>query len=163
MNRRALCIRRAVKKGGRKADIKASKIASRVGRNFKVHCWRVRQRRKRSLWSGKQRQVGSCLLGEQFKLHKKCTRSHLISLALDGSLRGSTSVIWVSFAYCLAGTSGTMVPGALSVSLWTVEASKNSEISWNTYKKAQSTEAFQTTTIIKAALGGAKPFGIVLL
>jgi hypothetical protein len=85
-------------------------------REFGFDDFRVRQRRKRSVWSGKQRQVGSCLLGEQFKLHKESTRSHLICLALDGSLRGSTSVIWVSFACSLAGTSGTMVPGGLSVS-----------------------------------------------
>ena len=80
------------------------------------HCWHVRKRGKRSLWSGKQRQLRSCLLDEQLKLQKESTRSHLISLALDGSLGGSTGVIWISFTCSVAGSSGTMVPGGLSVS-----------------------------------------------
>jgi len=35
---------------------------------------------------------------------KQLKESHLISLALDGSLGGSTGVIWVSFACSVAGT-----------------------------------------------------------
>ena len=78
-----------------------------------THCWHVRRRRKRSLCSGKQRQLRSCFLHEQLKLLKESTRSHLISLALDGSLGGSTGVIWGSFPCSVVGT---MVPGGLSVS-----------------------------------------------
>jgi len=52
------------------------------------HCWHVRRRRKRSLCSGTQRHLSSCFLHQQLKLQKESTISHLISLALDGSLGG---------------------------------------------------------------------------
>ena len=76
-------------------------------------------------------------------------RNHLISLALDGSLGGSMSVISASFACSVAGTSGT------SYQLKFAKTRRYLEIPTRRLNLLMG--AFRTTTIIKAVLGGANP------